>query len=252
MPANRDEPIGETARAFSAHFAHVEELRCQARKALNGTLDEVSRPEQSSMGIFYCQRHGSYHGYSFHKFRLVVVKARDAYLAQHREAMVSEIGSKALALLIERHNSTINEVFRIDHARYVENHRRLQHQDRVDRVASLMEGLGVTAELVDEFYICYRKQAHPTPAHAHQHLDSLMQSTNFSGGALEAYQCSYCTGWHVGHKTSGDGVLDELNRREKAIKYLSKGRGEVEAFYSEKGLALTYRAPASNRGGAGE
>lgn len=212
----------ESKRVSAEGAQLVNELRCKASVSTGENLSLLVRPEGSGRrGAFRCEEHGAYHTYSIDFFSLLITSIVGAEKSDLNNYLSSQMGTTCKA----------------DRKLYIEEQQRVLREDRLARQRGLIEDFGVAPELLDEYYSCYRKIAHSSLAHAKQHVLNLLDTDTSRTDGLDIYRCSHCTGWHVGHRSRGDGEREVLARREKAIQLLRRARPEALEFYAEKGIS---------------
>lgn len=229
--------VSRVNHVSKAHFEQIKALRCEAAM-VSGELDVAARPEFSGMALFYCQQHQTHHAYSIARFHLLADEATNVLAQQNIDELAPQGGANFHVEVQNLISSKARTLSNIDKQHHIDNHRRVQAEDKTARLSGIVEQFGFDPRLLDEYYTCYRKIAHPTPQHARQHLNRLVSDKGDSG-VMETYQCSYCTGWHVGHlsrvSAGGRGILD---RRVRSIKLLQRGGPTVSDFCVEKQISI--------------
>jgi hypothetical protein len=231
--------VAQLRASFEACLQDMPKLRekttLRARKDLQALLRRAPKPSKD-LAIYRDEATGAYHLYSIERYRVLahaaatkVVKPHDGLL--QRAGLIKFYNAEAKTLV----RNAVAEITAADHRRYTEARLSFEREEKTQRQQRAAARVPLTQEHLEEFMGCYRKQAHPTPAHAGLHMRRL-EATGDKGGQLNVYHCGYCTGWHVGHMRIKGGPTPLEDRLLRAWELFQKRPELARAFCLEKQL----------------
>jgi hypothetical protein len=232
--------IAQFEDAFEASLGALPDLRCQIAKRGRADLQALLKTEaraSKDSAVFWCATHEVHHLYSIQEYRQLLQGAISKIVKPYRRTLqryglTAAFKTDTTAIVADQLRSTTVQ----DHRLYSDERVRFEVERKIESRKRAASRVPLSLQQLDEFTSCYRKQAHPTPYHAQRHLGRLLAANNM-GGELHIYQCSYCTGWHVGHKSNGGGGSTPLEDRILRAWALFRRRPEhAIAFCEEKRL----------------
>lgn len=240
--------LAAAEQALATVVPQVPGMRCAAAFSTHASAQEaVSELRGKEAGLVACAEH-SWHIYELNAFRKAAAAHCTGVLTQH-QSLLHRLGifKQIAAELRGETNRVATSLTKVDRKAYNVARAELVAQQNAVKNAAVQARVRLEPALLEEFYACYRKRAHPTPAHAQRHLQSLTAAANV-GGVLQTYQCCYCTGWHVGHQPRVQTNSEKRDRTIRAAQLLLRDEVVAHAFLTEKGLPLSLLAEIKPKG----